>query len=54
MSTLQAIPDDMMALRVNRSNEQDVGNIDYESKSESDFLSDSDSDEDGTIDIFDD
>ncbi len=48
------MPDDVIALRVNRSNEQDVGNIDHEFESESDKLSDSDSKQDGTNDIFDD
>ena len=33
MSTLRAIPNDMIALRVNRFNEKDVGNIAYESES---------------------
>ena len=44
----------MIALRVNRPNEQDVGNIAYESESESELLSDSDSEPDGATGTFDD
>ena len=54
LSTLQAIPDDVIALQVNCSNEQEVGNIAYESEPESEVLSDSDSEPDGANDIFDD
>ena len=53
LSTLQAIPDDVIALRVNCSNEQDVGSIDWESESDSEVLSDSDSEQDDATYVFD-
>ena len=48
LSTSQAIPDDVIALRVNGSNGQDVGSITQESESETELLSDSDSESEPT------